>query len=154
MISMISGKGSMKDKKDVVCTRQGVWNGRDVVYKLIRKDKVDLSVELRSEVKMIREMAHPNIALFVGACIDAPNICILLEVCAKGSLEDILMNEDFNFEWDFKYSMMKDIARGMTYIANSPVESHGRLKRYVYFFFLTSRPSDPVDFKFFTGERS
>jgi len=128
MISMISGRMSGKDTNKLVCQRQGVWNGREVVYKIIRKDKVDLSIELRNEVKTIREMTHLNLALFVGACLEAPNICLLNEVCAKGSIEDILANDDFNLTWDFKWSMMKDITRAMTFIGSSAVESHGRLK--------------------------
>ena len=53
MISMISGRTSKKDTTKLVCQRQGVWNGREVVYKTIRKDKVDLTIKLREEVKLI-----------------------------------------------------------------------------------------------------
>lgn len=34
----------------------------------------------------IREAQHQNIASFIGACIDAPNVAILTEYCPKGSL--------------------------------------------------------------------
>ena len=35
----------------------------------------------------MREMAHENINMFVGACIDPPNICILTNYCSKGTLQ-------------------------------------------------------------------
>ena len=127
MMSMISARSGKGDGK-VFCQNQGHWNGREIVVKIIRKEKLDLSPELRVEIKQIREMHHPNLCLFIGACLESPHICILNEVCGKGSLEDILANDDISLGWDFRYSMLKDICRGMTYLANSEIGSHGRLK--------------------------
>jgi len=75
--------------------------------KLIQKDSVELSDQLRWEVKEMRDIKHPNLCLFIGACIDTDHVAILNEVCGKGSLEDILSNDDIDLGWDFRYSMMK-----------------------------------------------
>ena len=55
----------------------------------------------------MRDIKHPNLCLFIGACIDTEHVAILNEVCGKGSLKDILSNDDIDLGWDFKYSMMK-----------------------------------------------
>ena len=46
----------------------------------------------------------------------------------QGSLEDLLANDTVRLGWDFKYSLLKDICRGMDYLHRSALESHGRLK--------------------------
>jgi hypothetical protein len=40
-------------------------------------------MDIRWEVKTVREMRHPNLVPFVGACIDEPNVCILSELVLK-----------------------------------------------------------------------
>ena len=34
----------------------------------------------------MKDITHENLNVFVGACVDPPNICILWHYCAKGSL--------------------------------------------------------------------
>lgn len=129
MISMMSTKSGKDDREEkVVCQNQGNWNGKDIVVKLLRKENVELTHELRWEVKEMRDIKHPNLCLFIGACIDTDHVAILNEVCGKGSLEDILSNDDIDLGWDFRYSMMKDVVRGMIYLQNTDIGSHGRLK--------------------------
>lgn len=38
-------------------------------------------------VSQIRDVHHPNLTRFFGACVDAPNICIITEYCSRGSLQ-------------------------------------------------------------------
>ena len=35
----------------------------------------------------MKDILHENVNVFVGACIDPPNICILWQYCSKGSLQ-------------------------------------------------------------------
>ena len=107
MISMMSTTSGKKGEDKLVCKNQGQWNGRDVVVKLLDKDDVELSDDIRWEIKQMRDVKHPNLCLFVGACIDQSHVAILNEVCGKGSLEDILSNDDIDLGWDFRYSMLK-----------------------------------------------
>ena len=37
----------------------------------------------------MRNIRHDNLAQFMGACVDIPNICILFQYCPKGSLQVI-----------------------------------------------------------------
>ncbi|CAL1275893.1 unnamed protein product [Larinioides sclopetarius] len=62
-------------------------------------------------MSQIREAQHQNIANFIGACIDAPNVAILTEYCPKGSLQDVLKNESLDLDWMFRYSLINDIVK-------------------------------------------
>jgi atrial natriuretic peptide receptor A len=106
----------------------GKYHDSVVFVKKISKASIALTPQLRQEVKAVREANHPNVLGFVGASIDAPNVCILTTFAQKGSLDDILASEDVRLSWDFKDSIIKDIARGMQFISKSQIKSHGRLK--------------------------
>ncbi|ELU18794.1 hypothetical protein CAPTEDRAFT_180115 [Capitella teleta] len=80
------------------------------------------------ELKTMREINHENLNGFVGACVDPPNICIVTKYCSKGSLQDILENEDIKLDQNFKTSLISDIIMGMEYLHRSPLKSNGRLK--------------------------
>jgi hypothetical protein len=58
----------------------------------------------------LKEVSHENLNLFVGACIDPPNTCILSNYCSRGSLHDILENDDIKLDRSFKISLIMDLA--------------------------------------------
>ncbi|GBM93806.1 Receptor-type guanylate cyclase Gyc76C [Araneus ventricosus] len=76
----------------------------------------------------MKDLRHDNLNPFTGACVDPPNICIVTEYCAKGSLKDVLENEDVKLDNMFNASIIGDIVRGMTYLHDSQLRSHGNLK--------------------------
>lgn len=93
----------------------------------IAKSQIDITPELRKEIRDVREANHPNIIKFVGACTDSPNVCILTVYAKKGSLDNIISNPDVKLDMTFKDSIMKDIARGMNYLHNGTIGCHGKL---------------------------
>ncbi|KAG7282870.1 hypothetical protein CRUP_020708 [Coryphaenoides rupestris] len=104
-----------------VCT-----DGRTVAVKHIQKKHFTLSKTIRKEVKEVRELDHPNLSKFIGGSIDVPYISIITEYCPKGSLSDVLLNEDIPINWGFRLSFATDIARGMAYLHQHKM-FHGRL---------------------------
>ncbi|XP_067838451.1 atrial natriuretic peptide receptor 1-like [Heptranchias perlo] len=108
-------------------TQTGVFDGRTVAIKKIKKRSFTLSKAIRKEVKHIRELDHPNLCKFNGGCIEIPNVAIITEYCPKGSLNDVLLNEDIPLNWGFRFSFATDIARGMAYLHQHKIY-HGRLK--------------------------
>uniref|UniRef100_A0AAY4CW71 Guanylate cyclase n=1 Tax=Denticeps clupeoides TaxID=299321 RepID=A0AAY4CW71_9TELE len=76
----------------------------------------------------MRDVHNEHLTRFIGACIDPPNICIITEYCPRGSLQDVLENESITLDWMFKYSLINDIVKGMVYLHNSVILSHGNLK--------------------------
>ncbi|XP_077822120.1 uncharacterized protein LOC114672773 [Macaca mulatta] len=47
------------------------------------------------------ELDHPNICRFTGGCIALPDVVIVMEYCPKGSLMDVLLNDDNSLNWGF-----------------------------------------------------
>ncbi|XP_077868224.1 atrial natriuretic peptide receptor 2-like, partial [Saccoglossus kowalevskii] len=76
----------------------------------------------------MRDVQHDHVTRFIGACTDPPNICVMTEYCPKGSLQDILENDSIKLDWMFRYSLVYDIVKGMHYIHNSVINTHGNLK--------------------------
>ncbi|XP_071389998.1 atrial natriuretic peptide receptor 1 [Centroberyx affinis] len=88
---------------------------------------VCLNAELLCELKQCRDLSHPNICRFIGACLETPQLFLIIEYCPKGSLQDILQNSSIKLDWSFKYSLMLDFVKGMDYLHRSPLHSHGHL---------------------------
>lgn len=77
----------------------------------------------------MKNLQHNHIVTFIGACFDSPHSCCLVtEYCPKGSLQDILENEEIKLDWMFRYSLMHDIVKGMTFLHASEIQVHGNLK--------------------------
>lgn len=51
-----------------------------------------------------RELDHPNLCKFIGGCVEVPNVAIVTEYCPKGSLNDVLLNEEIPLNWGFRYT--------------------------------------------------
>ena len=57
----------------------------------------------------MRDIRHENLNTFVGACVEQGHVCVLSKLCPKGSLDDILQNDDIQLDLMFKISFMMDI---------------------------------------------
>uniref|UniRef100_A0A8C6LNN2 Guanylate cyclase n=1 Tax=Nothobranchius furzeri TaxID=105023 RepID=A0A8C6LNN2_NOTFU len=75
----------------------------------------------------LREMRHENLNLFLGLFFDSGIFGVVTEHCTRGSLEDLLANEEVRLDWMFKSSLLMDLIRGMKYLHHRDI-IHGRLK--------------------------
>lgn len=55
-------------------------------------------------------------------------MAILTSYCARGSLEDVLANEDLFLDHMFISSLVSDILKGIIYLHDSDIVSHGNLR--------------------------
>ncbi|XP_030080171.1 speract receptor isoform X2 [Drosophila hydei] len=110
-----------------IFTPIGLYKGQLYSIKKVRKKSVDITREMKMELKLLRDARHDNICAFIGACTEPPNICIISEYCTRGSLKDILENEDVKLDNMFIASMVADIIRGVIYLHESPIRFHGSL---------------------------
>eukprot|EP01114_Cavostelium_apophysatum_P003938 TRINITY_DN1406_c0_g3_i2.p1 TRINITY_DN1406_c0_g3~~TRINITY_DN1406_c0_g3_i2.p1 ORF type:complete len:326 (-),score=113.24 TRINITY_DN1406_c0_g3_i2:180-1157(-) len=101
--------------------RKAVWKGTDVAVKVIYRESFgsqnDLSI-FTKEISILSRLRHPNVILFLAACNQGVNRCIVTEYMANGSLYNLI-----HHNWDtleknpmLKYKMICDIAKGMTYL--------------------------------------
>lgn len=90
--------------------------------------KKDISREIMKEMRLLRELRHDNINSFIGACVEPMRILLVTDYCAKGSLYDIIENEDIKLDDLFIASLIHDLIKGMIYIHSSSLVFHGNLK--------------------------
>lgn len=90
--------------------------------------KLHINRTLLLELKQMREQMHENLIKMIGVCIEAPNYCIVTELCPRGTLTDLLQNEKLNIDWVFKYSIITDVVEGLYFLHSSVLNHHGRLK--------------------------
>ncbi|KAB0794058.1 hypothetical protein PPYR_13678 [Photinus pyralis] len=112
----------------VAYTTIGLYKGNIVAIKRIHKKSVDLTRSIRKELKQIREVRHENLITFIGASVEHGNVAILTAYCPRGSLEDVLNNEDLHLDNMFISSLVSDMLKGMIYLHDSDIISHGNFR--------------------------
>ncbi|GBG31592.1 Protein kinase, putative [Hondaea fermentalgiana] len=104
----------------------GSWLGSPVAIKTVlrtmAKDK-EFIERFMLEIKLMSNLHHPNIVMFLGACITpVSKMCLLLEYCVYGSLHDFLYSHKESGDPEDHVTMHRvirfaiDIARGVNYI--------------------------------------
>lgn len=59
----------------------------------------------------LRDMRHENLNLFLGLFLDSGIFGVVTEHCSRGSLEELLHNEEVRLDWMFKSSLLMDLIR-------------------------------------------
>ncbi|AQN68650.1 protein tyrosine kinase (PTK) family protein [Saudi moumouvirus] len=109
----------------------GKWKGVEVAVKKFVKQKLTEKqmLDFRAEVALLSELSHPNIVVFIGACLMKPDICIVTEYMKNGSLRDVLKNTQIKLGFSTKMKMLLDAANGINYLHTSqPVIVHRDIK--------------------------
>nr|XP_015199399.1 PREDICTED: atrial natriuretic peptide receptor 1-like [Lepisosteus oculatus] len=118
---------SENTQSDFLFTKAAMYKENICSIRFLHVKSINLNNELINELRQCRDLNHPNVCSFIGACLESPHHCLLTEYCPKGSLQDILKNDSIKLDWMFKYSLMLDIVKGMDYIHKSYLRSHGHL---------------------------
>ncbi|KAK3742363.1 hypothetical protein QZH41_019299, partial [Actinostola sp. cb2023] len=105
-----------------------LYQGKKVYVKRLHHDAINVTREVKTEIRQACELRHVNINPYLGLCIDPLDVCVISEHCTKGRLQDILFDENLNLDWNFKMSFVMDIARGMEELHKSSIGYHGSLK--------------------------
>lgn len=121
--SLMTGDGNLQ-----VFAKTGYYKGNIVAIKYTNRKRLELNRKVLFELKHMRDLQNEHLTRFIGACVDPPNTCIITEYCPRGSLQDILENDSITLDWMFKYSLINDIVKGMLFLHNSVIFSHGKLK--------------------------
>ena len=111
---------------------KGYFEDSPVALKTLFDPKVneDLKQEFMDELLIMSQVNHPNIVAFYGACLTAPNLCFVMELC-KCSLFDLLhKNSNDSFSKYQRVDWCCQIAAGMKYLhAQIPPIVHRDIKR-------------------------
>ncbi|AVK76543.1 serine-threonine kinase [Pandoravirus neocaledonia] len=98
---------------------RGRWKGVDVAVKRLAKQRLTerRALDFRAEVAFLSELNHPNVVLFVGACVQAPNLCVVTEYVERGSLSDVLAGaQGQRLAYDTRMRMLRSAAKGVAYL--------------------------------------
>ncbi|KAI1290380.1 Guanylate cyclase 32E [Halotydeus destructor] len=110
-------------------TLTAMYRGSEIAVKELRFTKrVDVMRETKKEMKLMKEIHHDNINPFIGACIEPNTVSIFTEYCAKGSLANILENEDIKLDLMFIASLCFDLINAMIFLHDTELRYHGNLK--------------------------
>ncbi|GLC33191.1 hypothetical protein PLESTB_000360900 [Pleodorina starrii] len=81
------------------------------------------------EIEILATIRHPNVVNFIGACHTPPNVCLVTEYCARGSLDHLLHKSSIPLDLLKKVEFSMDIARGMSCLhSQKPPIIHRDLK--------------------------
>ncbi|XP_034720813.1 retinal guanylyl cyclase 2 [Etheostoma cragini] len=75
----------------------------------------------------MKDLRNENVNPFLGFFLDCSMFAVVMEHCSRGSLQDLLRNEDVKLDWMFKSSLVLDLIKGMKYLHHREFP-HGRLK--------------------------
>lgn len=100
------------------------WRSETVAVKAARHDPdepVSATIEsVRKEAKLFWLLHHPNIAALRGVCLKEPDLCLVMEYAAGGSLNRVLAGK--RIPPDILVNWAQQIARGMHYLhAEAPL---------------------------------
>ncbi|CAK9267062.1 unnamed protein product [Sphagnum jensenii] len=96
---------------------RGIWRGTEVAIKVMLEQ--DLTTEnmqdFCNEISLLSRLRHPNVILFLGACIKPPHLSMVTEYMHMGSLYRLIhtSGQGKKFSWRRRLKMLRDICRGM-----------------------------------------
>lgn len=109
---------------------KGKYKQSEVAIKAIKKNSnMNLIKEFHREIDMLSRLRHPNLVLFMGACI-YDSLCVVTEYCTGGTLFSLLHEKSsVKVSWKQRVKFAQDIAQGMAFLHScSPPVLHRDLK--------------------------
>lgn len=90
---------------------------RSIAVKTCREN-VDAKIKTKflEEAKIMKPCVHPNVVELIGVCNDHEPYYIIMELCAKGDLLNVLKKEGVRLEVRDLYHMALNTAEGMAYL--------------------------------------
>lgn len=111
-LSLVSAASFGSRCSNQVFTATGRFRGVVVRIKELKFGrKKDISRDIMKEMRLLRELRQDNINSFIGACVEPMRTLLVTDYCAKGSLYDIIENEDIKLDDLFIASLVHDLIK-------------------------------------------
>ncbi|XP_047641714.1 guanylyl cyclase C [Phacochoerus africanus] len=113
--------------------RQCKYDKKRVILKDLKHNDGNFTEKQKIELNKLLQIDYYNLTKFYGTVKLDSMIFGVIEYCERGSLREVL-NDTISYpdgtfmDWEFKISVLYDIAKGMSYLHSSKTEVHGRLK--------------------------
>ena len=105
------------------------WHETVVAVKKLQSEKIsDARIrDFAVEIKKFCKLNHQNIVKFIGACVEKPNLCIVMEYMQMTLYDALYIKEDTDFSENEKINVINQITEGMEYLHNKRI-AHCDLK--------------------------
>ncbi|ERE66606.1 heat-stable enterotoxin receptor-like protein, partial [Cricetulus griseus] len=106
---------------------------KKVILKDLKHSDGNFTEKQKIELNKLLQSDYYNLTKFYGTVKLDTRIFGVTEYCERGSLREVL-NDTISYpdgtfmDWEFKISVLYDVAKGMSYLHSSKIEVHGRLK--------------------------
>ncbi|XP_061565050.1 guanylyl cyclase C [Cololabis saira] len=131
--NVISLKIEDERKKGKFKIRRGLYDKKIVILKDLKKSDGNFNKAQKIELNALLRIDYYSLSKFYGTVKFDQGVFGVFEYGERGSLRYVLNNkvsypEETFMDWEFKISVMYDVAKGMSYLHASDIQVHGRLK--------------------------
>ncbi|XP_039472193.1 heat-stable enterotoxin receptor [Oreochromis aureus] len=131
-INVISLNIESKKKKKIKI-RCALYDKKIVILKELKNSDGNFDQTQKRELNALLHIDYYNLTKFYGTVKLDHGVFGVFEYGERGSLKYVLNDkisypEETFMDWEFKISVMYDIAKGMSYLHASDIQVHGRLK--------------------------
>ncbi|KAF5285585.1 hypothetical protein FQR65_LT13118, partial [Abscondita terminalis] len=103
------------------------YNGDLVQMKPLPPGTIELKAKAVEVLLILHGLRHENLNPLIGCLAEPPRAALVAEWCSRGSLQDVLQQDEIKLDWSFRLSLLTDLVRGMKYLHSTPVRVHGYL---------------------------
>ncbi|CAJ0584558.1 unnamed protein product, partial [Mesorhabditis spiculigera] len=125
-----SFSGSLTSKQNgMVGAKQAISNGvRLAIKRFTQMRNITFQKEDLRTLKELKLIENENLNKFYGIAFNQQNEFVVMWIlCSRGSLEDILFNDELKLGRNFQVSFAKDVVKALAFIHASPIMYHGLL---------------------------
>uniref|UniRef100_A0A3Q4AK55 Guanylate cyclase n=1 Tax=Mola mola TaxID=94237 RepID=A0A3Q4AK55_MOLML len=131
--NVISLKIEVERKNSNFKIRRALYDKKIVILKELQHSDGNFNETQRIELNALQQIDYYNLTKFYGTVKLDHGVFGVFEYGERGSLRYVLNDkvsypEETFMDWEFKISVMYDIAKGMSYLHASDLQVHGRLK--------------------------
>ncbi|XP_037611855.1 heat-stable enterotoxin receptor [Sebastes umbrosus] len=113
--------------------RRAFYDKKVVILKELEHSDANFNETQMIELNALKQIDYYNLTKFYGTVKFHQGVFGVFEYGERGSLRYVLNDkvsypEETFMDWEFKISVMYDIAKGMSYLHASEIQVHGRLK--------------------------
>lgn len=100
-----------------------IWKGGKVAVKKLRVQRVHQKrkKQFEEEIQLLAKLNHPNIVQFYGACVEAPNMAIVMELMLEGSLYDCIHLSNYPFDRHAENQIICDALSALAYVHDQDI---------------------------------
>lgn len=74
-------------------------------------NNMELKAKAIEILVLLHGLRHENINPLIGCLAEPPRAALVSEWCARGSLQDVLQQDDIKLDWSFRLSLLTDLVR-------------------------------------------